>query len=250
MISTKEIYNGSADNWNRSEPVLLSDYTARPIILDMCEPVKGLRILDLGCGEGYCSRQLMKRGAASVDGIDISEKMIEKAQNREAEERLGITYRSGNAASLDPIEDASYDMVLAVFLFNYLSLDHSKRVAKQVHRILKPGGIFTFAFPHPLYAFLRANEYPFYFDPKESGYFSGRDKTFMGKIWRRDGVDVTVQSVHKTFEDYFEALRAGGFEGMPILKELKVSPEHIDLDQKFFQPIHDLPLHVVVQVRK
>ena len=74
-----ELYNRSASNWQRSEPILLSDFTARPFLLSWCEPVKGQRVLDLGCGEGYIARQLKKRGAAHVEGIDISEEMIASA---------------------------------------------------------------------------------------------------------------------------------------------------------------------------
>jgi 2-polyprenyl-3-methyl-5-hydroxy-6-metoxy-1,4-benzoquinol methylase len=75
----KELYDSQAKDWSRKEPILLSDYSARPFVMEMCEPLKGLRVLDAGCGEGYVGRQLLQRGASSVHGIDISEKMIEQA---------------------------------------------------------------------------------------------------------------------------------------------------------------------------
>ena len=46
--STAAIYDRAATNWQRSEPVLLSDYTARPFLLDWCESIAGARVLDLG----------------------------------------------------------------------------------------------------------------------------------------------------------------------------------------------------------
>ena len=250
MKSTKEIYNDTAANWNRKEAILLSDFTARPFVMELCEPLAGKKILDLGCGEGFCSRQFMERGAASVLGIDISEKMIQQAKTQEASHPLGIEYRCGDATQINGFEGEQFDLVVCVFLFNYLNNAQTEQVMKSIRRCLKNGGQFVFTIPHPLYAFLRGNEFPFYFDPKDKGYFSGRDHTLMGEIWRRDGVPLQVQSVHKTLEDYFTALRNAGFEKLPFLKELKVEPEHIEVDEKFFKPIHDMPLHIAFSLNK
>ena len=41
--NTRELYNDQAEDWSRKEPVLLSDYSARPFVLDLCEPIKGLK---------------------------------------------------------------------------------------------------------------------------------------------------------------------------------------------------------------
>ena len=250
MKSTKEIYNATASNWDRRDPVLLSDFTARPFVMTLCEPLKGKKVLDLGCGEGFCSRQFMQRGAASVYGIDISEKMIDHAKKQEDRNPLGIEYHAGDATKLDHLADESYDLIACVFLFNYLNNAQTRIVMKAIRRLLKPEGQFVFTIPHPLYAFLRNNAFPFYFDPKDKGYFSGRDITFKGEIWRRDGVPLHVQSVHKTLEDYFNALAESGFDRMPFIKELRVEEQHLEVDRAFFEPIFDMPLHVAFSLRK
>lgn len=74
MNQARELYNNQSEQWVRNEPILLSDYSARPFVINLCEPIKGLKILDAGCGEGYVGRQLLHRGASAVHGIDISEK--------------------------------------------------------------------------------------------------------------------------------------------------------------------------------
>ncbi len=250
MKTTKEIYNATAANWNRREAILLSDFTARPFVMELCEPLAGKKILDLGCGEGFCSRQFMDRGAASVLGIDISEKMITQANAQEEVQQLGIEYRCGDATQVDDLGGEQYDLVACVFLFNYLNNEQSIKVMTSIHRLLKPSGQFVFTIPHPLYAFLRANEFPFYFDAKDKGYFSGRDHTFMGEIWRRDGVPLQVQSVHKTLEDYFNALKIAGFDRMPFIKELRVEGKHLEVDKDFFEPIYDMPLHIAFSLTK
>lgn len=248
--STKNLYNCTASEWVRNQPISLSDFTARPFILELCEPVHGLRVLDLGCGEGYCSRELRRRGAAQVHGIDLSQGMIEAARLQELKEALGITYEVGCAADLEQIGDGEIDLIVAVFLFNYLTIAQTQQCMKEVFRVLRPGGQFIFSIPHPSFPYMREAAYPFYFQVEDRGYFSKRDQLFPGRIWKRDGSWLNVQLIHKTLEDYFNAMRIAGFNTMPVLQELRVTSEHIAIDEAFFSPLVDLPLHLAVKISK
>lgn len=248
--STQKLYNNTAPKWIRKQPSSLSDYTARPFILNLCEPLAGLRVLDLGCGEGYCSRELSKRGAKQVYGIDLSEAMIAAARSQEAQEPLGIEYEVGCATDLQKFADAQIDLVVAVFLFNYLTIAQTQQCMAQVSQILRPGGQFIFSVPHPAFPYMRQPEYPFYFQVDQQSYFSQRDTQFPGRIWKRDGSWLDVQLVHKTFTDYFEALHSTGFSTMPTMQELRVTPEHVELDPEFFEPLVDFPLHLAIKVSR
>lgn len=249
-VSTETLYDRASGSWQRTEPVLLSDFTARPFLRRWCAPLDGGDVLDLGCGEGYFARGLKHDGAGSVLGIDVSGEMIAAAERRESDERLGISYRAGDASRLDDLGDASFDLCVAVFLFNYLDLEATRRTMASVRRVLRPGGRFVFAVPHPSLAFLGERRAPFYFDPEGHGYYSGRDRLFEGRIWRRDGHDVPVRSVHKTVEDYFTALRAAGFAGMPDVAELRVTEEHLAIDPDWFGPLRDHPLHLAMRLER
>nr|WP_225938822.1 class I SAM-dependent methyltransferase [Kovacikia minuta] len=248
--STRDLYNDTATKWVREEPSSLSDFTARPAILALCEPIAGLRVLDLGCGEGYCSRELRRRGAREVLGIDLSDGMIAAAQTQESQDCLGIHYEVGCATDLSQIGDRQLDLVVAVFLFNYLTIEQTQQCMAEVARILHPGGRFIFSVPHPAFPYMRQAEYPFYFQVEGAGYFSQRDRQFPGRIWKRDGSWLDVQLVHKTLEDYFDALRVAGFNTMPILQELRVQSDHVELDETFFKPLVDYPLHLAMQVSR
>jgi ubiquinone/menaquinone biosynthesis C-methylase UbiE len=248
--STRTLYNHTASRWVRGEPSSLSDFTARPAILELCEPVAGLRMLDLGCGEGYCSRALRQRGAEAVYGMDLSEGMIEAARSREAEDNLGIHYEVGCATEFKQFADGEFDLVVAVFLFNYLTIAQTQSCMAEVARVLRPGGRFVFSVPHPSFPFMREADYPFYFQVEDAGYFSKRDQQFPGRIWKRDGSWLEVQLVHKTFQDYFDSLQLAGFTTMPVLRELHVTPEHVALDEAFFTPLVDYPLHLAIQVSR
>lgn len=247
---TKELYNSNASSWVRGEPSSLSDFTARPAILAMCEPLANTKVLDLGCGEGYCSRQLRQRGAKEVRGIDLSEAMIAAAKTQEEQQPLGINYQTGCATKLDSFADGEIDLVVAVFLFNYLTIEQTQQCMSEVFRILAAGGRFIFSVPHPAFPYMGQTEYPFYFQVEGNNYFSARDRLFSGRIWKRDGNWLGVQLVHKTLQDYFEALQKAGFSTMPKIKELHVQKEHLELDPAFFSSLVDLPLHLAFEISK
>jgi SAM-dependent methyltransferase len=249
-VSTQSLYDAAHQDWQRTAPILLSDFTARPFLLSWCEPVAHLDVLDLGCGEGYIARNLKRRGAGRIHGVDVSPEMVAAAQAMEAKEQLGITYEAGDATDLARFAAGSFDLVVAVFLFNYLDREAMRHTMREVFRVLRPGGRFVFAVPHPSLAFLRGLTAPFYFDPAGKGYFSGRDVQFEGRIWRRDGKSVPVRSVHKTFEDYLTGLRLAGFDAMPEMAELRATEEHLAMDPQWFGPLRDIPLHVAFQVKK
>jgi SAM-dependent methyltransferase len=249
-IAPVELYDANAAQWVRREPTSLSDFTGRPRTLELCQPVAGRRVLDLGCGEGYCARRLMQMGAAEVHGIDHSSQMIAAARSEEEREPLGIRYAVGDAVALPQLADASFDLVLAVFLFNYLDVGAMRRCMSEVWRVLRPTGRFVFAVPHPALPFVRDEEPPFYFSVGSGGYFTNRDQRFPGKIWKRDGTALEVQLVHKTFEDYFRSLAVAGFRALPTLLELGVTPEIEAIDPAFFGPLADVPLHVAFAIER
>ena len=247
--TTSHLYDVAAPSWARDKAVLLSDYTARPFVLKSISPLKGARVLDLGCGEGYVSRKIAAEAPARLLSIDISKGMIDLARASEEAAPLGIEYRVASATERDL--DEQFDQVLAVFLFNYLTCDEMVSVLKSVYRHLRPGGRFLFTAPHPSFPFIdRAAEPPFFFETEGLDYFSAKDHQLEGRIWRRDGESVPVRCVHKPMEEYFKALELAGFKCAPRVTELSVTVEHLELDPVFFGPLKGLPLHVAFEVTR
>ena len=247
---TKKLYDESAEDWQRSEPILLSDYSARPFVIDLCEPIVNKNILDIGCGEGYVGRELINRGAQYVHGIDISSGMINQALIQKQELNItNVSYETGDICDFEVSGFEQYDLVLAMFIFNYLNVSETISTIKKAYQLLKLDGYLIFAVPHPLFPFLKKDKFPFYFEAK-SGYFSGINKLFPGEIWRRDRKVVGVQCIHKTIEDYFTSLRLAGFTKMPEVYELKIDQQHLELDPEFFTPLMDLPLHLAFKIQK
>ena len=249
-VDTGELYDEHASRWQRRAPSSLSDFTGRPAVFELCGAVEGLDIIDLGCGEGYCTRELASRGPRSIVGTELSAEMVRSAQEQETELGQGISYRQGDVRALEDA-DASYDLAVGVFVYNYLDLAGMLASFREVYRVLRPGGHFVFSVPHPAFSFIRRElEPPFFFDVGRLGYFSARDTQSQGEIYRRDGTALPVQMVHKTLSDYFVALREAGFAAMPELRELAVRPEHLELDAAFFEPVDDLPLHLALRIER
>ena len=252
--STEQLYDRHAHSWNRQEPVLLSDYTARPRVLERLGSVRGLHIWDLGCGEGFMGRQLLPQHPACVDGVDLSAEMVEAARRQAGaggvDQGGPLRYRVGDLSQPDQWPSGSCDLAIAVFLFNYLSLAATTAVLRHVHQSLRPGGRFLFTVPHPALAFLRPQQPPFFFDPAAHTYLEGSDQLFEGCIWRRDGHATPVRSVHKTMADYMRAVAEAGWTGLPYLDELGVTAEHLALDPAFFGPLKGVPLHLLFELKR
>lgn len=105
----------------------------------MVGDLRGKAVLDLACGTGIYTRQLMETGAASALGIDLSREMIRVARASEADARTGARFEVGDARSLDGV--GTFDLVTAVWLFNQAestpALAEMMRCAADA---LKPGG--------------------------------------------------------------------------------------------------------------
>ena len=247
--SASDIFDDSSGSWSRDEPRLLSDWTARPFLLKWCLPVEGKRVLDLGCGEGYFTRKIARKGAQEVLGIDISPAMIELARQKEAGEELGIQYSVGCVTEFNSMVDSKFDLITAVFVYNYLTISQMSQSMELIYKSLAEGGQFIFSLPHPINPFLSGDDSRFHFK-RSGGWFSGKDHIFEGTIALKNGKTVPVRCIHKTFEDIFHALREAGFQKFPELRELTVTEDLLRLDSEFFEPLRDQPLHIAIRVER
>ncbi|HEU5236796.1 MAG TPA: methyltransferase domain-containing protein [Pyrinomonadaceae bacterium] len=99
---------------------------------------KGLKVLDLGCGDGTTALPAAQLGAM-VLGVDIARNLVEAGNRRAAEQGLtNVTFREGDATNLQSIADNEFDMVVSIFgaMFAPKPFD----VAKEMVRVTRPGG--------------------------------------------------------------------------------------------------------------
>ena len=99
---------------------------------------RGLKVLDLGCGDGTTAIPAAKLGA-DVLGVDIARNLVEAGNRRVAELRLtNCRFQEGDATNLNPIPDGTFDVVVSIFgaMFAPKPFD----VAKEMVRVTRPGG--------------------------------------------------------------------------------------------------------------
>ena len=99
---------------------------------------KGMKVLDLGCGDGTTALPAAKLGA-DVLGVDIASNLVE-AGNRRAQEH-GLTncrFQEGDATNLHELKDQSFDLVVSIF--GAMFAPRPQDVAKEVVRVTKRGG--------------------------------------------------------------------------------------------------------------
>jgi len=103
----------------------------------------GLKVIDLGCGEGKNALYFAERGAEVV-GIDISRVAIEHAKQeaREAGLESLVTFEVGSMGEDIPYDDASFDIAIDVTSSNALCTDERTVYLRDVYRALKRGGKF------------------------------------------------------------------------------------------------------------
>jgi SAM-dependent methyltransferase len=99
---------------------------------------KGLKVLDLGCGDGTTAIPEARAGA-DVLGVDIAKNLVE-AGNKRAKQ-LGLTncrFQEGDASNLEDLQDQTFDLVVSIFgaMFAPKPFD----VAKEMVRVTRPGG--------------------------------------------------------------------------------------------------------------
>ncbi|HXW84086.1 MAG TPA: class I SAM-dependent methyltransferase [Candidatus Binataceae bacterium] len=118
-----------------------------PAMLEFIGDLRGKQVLDAGCGEGYQTRLLARRGAR-MTGIDLSPRMIDLAREEERREPLGIRYEQGSFTELRPFADQMFDA--AVSFMALMDGPDFPAAMREMRRLLKPGGELVFSILHPV----------------------------------------------------------------------------------------------------
>jgi SAM-dependent methyltransferase len=153
LMDAKEVgayWEGNAEAWTKLSRAGYDTYRNHlntPAFLEALPDVRGLVGLDVGCGEGYNTRLLAKRGAQAV-GVDISETFVRHARAEERREPLGIEYAVADACNL-PFEDGRFGFATA--FMSLMDVPTLERAIAEVHRVLEPAGFFQFSITHPCF---------------------------------------------------------------------------------------------------
>lgn len=194
-----------------------------PVLMAQLPPMRGLRVVDLGCGYGWFCRWAREQGAATVLGLDVSGKMLDRARSSSADP--AISYAKADLEKLD-LPEASFDLAYSSLAFHYI--EDLRGLLENVHRALVPGARLVFSIEHPIYM-----------APQHPGWLideNGR-KTWPIDSYQQEGARITnwladgVVKQHRTMGTLLNHLIGAGFtiahvqEWGPTDEEIGARPE-------------------------
>ncbi|MGF0239382.1 class I SAM-dependent methyltransferase [Rhodococcus sp. IEGM1300] len=174
-----------------------------PALMSMLPPMKGLNVVDLGCGYGWFCRWASEQGADNVLGLDVSAKMLERA--RTTTSAPNIQYARADLENLE-LPPASIDLAYSSLALHYIK--NLPGLFAQIHATLKPGSRFVFSIEHPIFM-----------APRNPGWLidSEGNKRWPIDSYQLEGERVTnwlaegVIKQHRTLGTLLNTLIAAGF---------------------------------------
>ena len=169
------------------------------------EPAADTQWLDIGSGLGGPSRYVARQYKCRVTGVDLSEEYVEVAGSLAERVGLGgkVSYRQANALAL-PFKENSFDGVYMQHVG--MNIANKAKLFNEVHRVLKPGGIFA------LYDVMRGNDgifnYPLPWASAEDTNFIETPATYRALL-SAEGFEVVKERDRSEFAlGFFRALQA------------------------------------------
>jgi len=132
--------NSNQALWQKGDftQIAASMRTSGALLVERLGIDRGLRVLDVGCGDGTTAVPAARLGA-EVLGVDIAENLVEAGNRRARDLQLSnLRFQHGDATDLAGLPDSAFDLVVSIFgaMFAPRPLD----VAKELVRVTRPGG--------------------------------------------------------------------------------------------------------------
>ncbi len=163
--------------------------------------VRGLDVIELGCGTAYFGAWLKKRGARRVVGVDITPAQLATAREMEAEFALGLEFIEANAEEV-PLPDSSFDLAFSEFGASIWCDPY--RWIPEAARLLRPGGELLFMRNSTLQVLCSPD------DDKVAEHLVRPQKGMHRFDWTDE--DGPSTDFHISGSDLFQLLRKTGFD--------------------------------------
>lgn len=210
-------------------------YIEQPAMRKAVGDVKGMKILEAGCGPGILAEYLVHEGAKVV-AYDVSPKMIELAKERNPKNATFFVADSAKTLPLAQDYNGQFDMVAASLSMDYIK-DWSTPLS-EFHRLLKSKGKFIFTIQHPIGAWN-------WYKPESAfgvQYVEASWKGFTDE-------PVTMPDYYRSFEEVINPLIRAGFKILRV-EDLKPIDALRTLDPYKFGKFSKLASFMCVVVEK
>jgi SAM-dependent methyltransferase len=198
--------------------------------------VRGLAVLDLGCGDGWLGAALRDRGCSRYTGVDGSAAMVDRAWRR-----LGPGAVCHQRLEELDLEARGFDLAVSSKVLHYV--EHLVAVLQRAAEHLRPGGRLVYTHEHPVITSFEAR------DPGGTrqawtvdGYFrpGAREVSFLGAPVVKD---------HRTFEQHLAAVAGAGLELIGLSECAPVRERFGDRADEYERRLR-IPLFLLVSTRR
>lgn len=188
---------------------------------------KTSKIIDLGCGEGFLTRQI-KPLRPKIVGCDISKEMVASAQKQSP----NISYWVENIEHLKSIRpQKDYSLAFSTLVFHYL--EHIDTALTKIHRLLTDKGIFIVIIPHPCYYQQQNFDW---FQAENSASYNLGDYFTEETTIRNIAHKYQTHHIHRTIGSYIRIFQQHHFNCLDILEPLPISAPTKVLDKATHVP--------------
>ena len=165
----------------------------RPGIISLLPPVRGLDVLDAGCGSGQLAAWLAGQGAR-VTGVDAAPGMVRLAAARVP----GGTFAVADLSAPLALGDAAFDLVVSSLVLHYLR--DWEGPLRELRRVLAPGGAIVLSTHHP------AGD----LELSPTGDYHAVEA--IEEVWEKGGRPFPVRFWRRSLSAMFDAFAAAGLQ--------------------------------------
>jgi malonyl-CoA O-methyltransferase len=197
----------------------------RAMLALMPADLRGMNVLDAGCGSGRYMLRALRRGAARTIGVDLSAAMLQRARAElaAARSKACVGLAQGSMTAL-PVPDRWADLTTCGLVIGHL--EHLHDALRELHRATRPGGIVLCSDVHPI------------------GPALGWQRDF-----KHDGRRYAVRHTQHLYSHWHAACAALGLAIEDVLEPM-LSPADIPADARFDPVALQVPVALVFRLRR
>jgi ubiquinone/menaquinone biosynthesis C-methylase UbiE len=243
-----------AEYWNEragEDGEVYKRFVLDPLLFNEIGNLRGKTVLELGCGNGYLAKKFLHEDVEQLILMDISEHNLAYASQKVSDPNVAFLLQ--DATKPWNVDDQSVDVIYSNMLLN--EIEEITSVCVEVHRVLRPGGIFAFSVTHPawdMYTYAQevvgVESYKIkglggYFRRDYAKFLMGSSDPSSGHTKKRAEI-FEVEHFQRPISDYFASVLQAGFRIEKFL-EPEINDELLEAAPRF-SDYTDRPISMVL----